>query len=503
MEEKKKEEKEQISKGRYPKKKLLAAALIAAAVVVTAAGSLICVYHTEKENGQQAAAMQKGQQGTREQKTGTVTAEGSISVGTISQTFEMDLSEFTGGTGSSFSFGDGMMFPQMNMGGGTGNSGTDSADSRNLTVEEIYVKVGEEVSEGTPILKVTENTLTQIRTSLEEDAADAKTVYNQLLTQEELTLKEAQAQQKENQLYGTYADTEYNLAVQELQDAVTELTQKQEEAQEKITEAQEELAELQESLAAQQKVLENAVYIVEYEDRLTNTYSWLSGVNAREDAETVISNLETQIENTQEEILSQEEEMASLSTQLVSAQKALEIGIVEAESTRTKRQLEYESAQEIYDVTTQLAEFEAEAAKEEYELAAEKLTQLDSYLAEGVLCADGSGVVTEISVSVGDSLSEGTQLLSRNSYEDVTITVTLEEDDMETAALNSRAEVYVSAFPDETLEGKVTEIGDAQIDSDTNKTTYQVTVTILENGAKLYEGMTAEVTFLGEEEAQQ
>lgn len=423
----------------------------------------------------------------------TVTEEGSVSVGTVSQTFELDLSEYTGQ--SQFSWNSmGAMTGMMN-GGMQGMAASSSSGSRLLAVEEVYVKVGEEVQAGDPILKVTQDTLEEIRQGFSEDVTDAKAVYDQMVTQQKQTEKEAAVQLKENELYGAYADTEYNLAVAELEEAVQQLEESIEAAQEALADDQEELSELQESLQEQQTILENAVYTVENEDRINNAYGWLTAVNAKVDEEAIIKNLETEIENLEETIADQEENIASLNMQLLNAQKAWEVGKIEAESKRQTRIINGGSAQEIYDVTTQLAEFEAENAQEDYEEAAEKLEKLDTYIVDHMIYAAKDGVITAVSVSAGDSLQEGTELIALNSYDDVTITLMLDEDDMDAAGLGSRAEAVFSAFPDEIFEAEVTEIGDAQIDSNTNKTVYEVVVTILENGSRLYEGMTAEVTF--------
>lgn len=212
-----------------------------------------------------------------------------------------------------------------------------------------------------------------------------------------------------------------------------------------------------------------------------------------------VTSVEAEAETLEETIAGQEETLASLNAQLILAQKALETGTIEAESKRQSRQLALSSAQEIYDVTTELAAYDTENAKEDYEDAVEKLAELDSYIVDQVIYAQQDGVITAVSVSAGDTLQQDTELIALNSYDDVTITLTLDEDDMDAAALGSKAEVTFAAFPDEIFEGEVTEIGDAQIDSNTNTTTYQVVVSILENGSRLYEGMSAEVTFTRQE----
>ena len=491
------------------KKKQLVVIGIVVAILIAAISALLyfLVLRNKKEDA--LGEMQMGRMQRNDTKVTSFTEEGSISVGTVTQTFEMDLSEFTGSQTADFSWGGGMAMPQIAMGGmgqnaagasgAAGNSGG-STSNRQLTVETLLVEVGQEVKAGDPILTVTQDTLETIRSELESDVTDAKSEYDQLLTQQKKTEKEALAALKENQLYGQYADTEYNLAIEELQEKVDELTASIEEKNEELLGLNEDLTDLNETLAQQQKVLENAEYIVEYEDRLVNTYSWVTGVNAKEDAETIIENLESEIENTEESILSVQDEIEDYTLQLELAQKDLESGKIDAESIRETRNINSENAQEIYDVKTELTEFEATNAKESYESAFARLEELDSYLADRTLRAAQDGVITEIAIAAGDSLSLNTELISLNNYSDITVTLTLDESQIELAQIGASAIVTVPAFPDEQFEAKVTEHGDAQIDSNTNTTTYEVTVTILENTSRLYEGMSAEVTFGGTED---
>lgn len=481
-----------------PGKKWMRRILFGTGVLILAvgAGSAAFVLTVRRGSVQETDSARRNVQRT---VSDTVTEEGSVSVGTVSQTFELDLSEYEGSADFSWSGGQmgGMNFNIVPGGSAAGNSAgsISSSGSRQLTVEEVYVKIGEEIKAGDPILKVTADTLEDIRQGFADDVTDAKEVYDQMLTQQKQTENEAAAALKENQLYGTYADTEYNLAVEELQEKVDALTESAAEELESMAEEQEELLKLQETLEEQKSVLESAAYVVEHEDRQTSAYGWLTAVNAKVDIETTIENLESEIEALEESLSVREDTLASLNAQLVTAQKELAGGTIEAESKRRTRQLLGNSAQEIYDVTTQLAAYNAENAKEDYESALEKLAGLDTYIVDQIIYAAQDGVITAVSVAAGDVLQQNTELIACNSYDDVTITLTLDEDDMDAAALGSRAEVTFSAFPDEVFEGEVTEIGDVQIDSNTNTTTYQVTVTILENGSRLYEGMSAEVTF--------
>ena len=125
-----------------------------------------------------------------------------------------------------------------------------------------------------------------------------------------------------------------------------------------------------------------------------------------------------------------------------------------------------------------------------------KLEEFDSVIVEQVISADNSGVITEVYVAAGDTLTRNQDLISLNDYDEVTITVSVEEGDLEAAALGNTANVTLAAFEDEIFAGTVTEIGDAEIDSNTNKTMYSVTVTVSNTGDALYQDMTAEVTFV-------
>ena len=332
---------------------------------------------------------------------------------------------------------------------------------------------------------------------------EAKNAYNQAETSGKLDKKQAEAELRENQLYGQYADTEYQITAEELSETVDSLSKQLEEVQSSLTETQQEQEELAASIAEQEAALLKADYLVENQDRMEDTYGWLTAVNAREDIERTIESLTDKLETAQENAASLEEESASLNRELSSAQMELETKTAEAESTRRLRVINSTNAQEIYDVTEQLADFETQNALEDYENAKQRLEKLDEYAPDGVISAEEDGIVTDVLVASGDGLEEDTQLISYNSYSDVTVTLTIEEEDMDAAALGSSAEIVVSAFPDEVFTGKVTEIGDAEINSNTNAATYEVVVTIQGNASRLYEGMTASVTFYRNGSAQE
>ena len=89
-------------------------------------------------------------------------------------------------------------------------------------------------------------------------------------------------------------------------------------------------------------------------------------------------------------------------------------------------------------------------------------------------------------------------LASENLNRAMNALITLDEEDMTDIVVGGMANISFTAYPDDIYKAEVTEISDASTDSSGN-TTYDVTVTISENGETLFQGMTGEITFITRE----
>ncbi len=424
-----------------------------------------------------------------------VTESGSITVGTSSQTLEIDISEYTGSTDSfSFGGGGGMM--------GGGNSQTTSSsdsddDTRVLEVEEIYVSVGQVISEGDQIAKLSSESVTNIRADLEEDVVSAQNTYDQTLAEQQSTDLSADSTYSINQMYGSYAQSEYDTAVQQLQDAVDDAQESLDEANETLTEYQEDLAEDQTNLPQLKALVTNAEYTVNNIDVETAPYAWTDAENIREEAQAIYDACEEEIETLTESISEQETKIQELTIALGEAQKAYELGVIEAKATYDIHSLYYNNADEIKDVTQLQTALAARMAADDLAEAQEKLEEFDKYIVDDVIVSGYNGVISEIDIAEGDELYSDSSILVINDYDQVTVTVDVDEDDIESAQLGAEANVYIEAFPDEIFKATVTEVGDATYDSSTATTSYEITVTLTgDNLSELYTGMTSDVTFI-------
>lgn len=426
-----------------------------------------------------------------------VTESGSVDVGTAIQAFDLDISEFTGS--GNFTFGMGGQGGDMMTGMMPEASDSGSASDRQLEIEQVYVEAGQEIESGTPILKLTRESVEGIRTELSQDVTEAELVYQQALTSQKQTEADAQGEYKLNALYAGYSQAEYDETVSTLTQAVEKAQEDLTETEEELSDAQQELTEKEALLAEEKKVLENALFTAKGTDKENALYWWVIAQQTAGEAQKMADTLEDEIRQLEKDIEDYREKKTENETALALAQKELESGEITARGELDKRKYNAENAQEIYDVAVEQSAFETETAREDYEEAVGKLEEFDSVIVEQVISADHSGVVTEVYVAAGNYLNGNMDLISLNNYDEVTITLSVEEDNLEAAALGNTANVTMAAFEDEVFTATVTEIGDAEIDSNTNKTMYAVTVTVQNTGNVLYQDMTAEVTFVTDE----
>ncbi len=426
-----------------------------------------------------------------------VTESGSITVGTSSQTLEIDISEYTGST-DSFSFGGGGGGGMMGGGNSQTTSSSDSDDdTRVLEVEEIYVSVGQVISEGDQIAKLSSESVTNIRADLEEDVVSAQNTYDQTLAEQQSTDLSADSTYSINQMYGTYAQSEYDTSVQDLQDAIDDAQESLDEANETLTEYQEDLAEDQTTLTELAALVTNAEYTVNNIDVETAPYAWTDAENIREEAQALYDACEEEIDTLTESISDQETKIQELTIALGEAQKAYELGIIEAKATYDIHSLYYTNADEIKNVTQLQTALVVEMAADDLAEAQEKLEEFDKYIVDDVIVSGYNGVISEIDITEGDELYSDSSILVINDYDQVTVTVDVDEDDIESAQLGAEANVYIEAFPDEIFKATVTEVGDATYDSSTATTSYEITVTLTgDDLSELYTGMTSDVTFI-------
>lgn len=490
---KSKKEKKQEVDMRINKKMILFSALILAAVVIII---LIVLITSKQQVVYRETTVEKGN------LTVGITETGNISVEESEQTFDADISEYSSDS-SDYSWntggGDGGMNPFQSMQQILGESSSDSTSSRQLEVEEIFVSVGQTIKAGDPICSLSEETVTSIRSALSQDEAEALTTLEEKQTDAKVNTLSATQEYETNAMYGDYAKASYDITISNLQDAVTEAEEKLEEANETLADNQELLKVATETLPTSKKVLENAEYAKAGTDKETSLYYWLQAENSREEAQTTVDELEDEIETLTDTIKDNEDDVATCTYELEKAEKELESGKIEAQADYDIQIYKYNNAQTIYDTAINSSTLEEEMAEDDYTDAKEKLDAFDASIVDNNLIAKSDGVISTISIVAGDAIYSDSPIITFNSYEDVSVTITIDEDEKQKIEKGTLANITLSAFEDEIFSGEVTEISDATYDSDTGTNNYDITVSVTGDMEKIFDGMSAEVTLITRE----
>jgi len=433
--------------------------------------------------------------------------DGTIAVGTSEQDFDLDLSAYTGTTSTSSSssggMGGGMMggMPGQSSNNNSNSSSGSSSGTRELTVQKILVAEGQEIKEGDAVATIDSDSVDSIRSDLTEDVSNALLTLNEAKTTQSTTDQTAENNLKTWKTYGTYAQTEYDAAVSDLQDAVDTAQDQLSDDQTSLSDLQTDLSDDQTKLASYRKLLSDAEYSKSSYDETDTSqlYEYLKAEDQREDAQTLVDDTEDDIDDLNDQITAMTATIASDQRTLNSALKALESGNAESKATYDTKTLYYGSADSYYSAATKQAALNVEIAQSDYDDAVDKLNKFNSAIADNSIVAAYSGIVESVSLSEGDALGTGTEILTVNDYDDVTIDVDVSSDDMDSVAEGDSVRIAIDAYPDQDFTGKVESIGDSTYNSSTGETTYAVTVLLDNADSTFYNGMSATVTFVTKE----
>lgn len=469
-----------------------------------------------------SAGRQKGEENITYKETqvefGTltvgITKSGSVDIGTVEQTFDLDMSalqrvdtENTGNDAGAQGGGNagGMMssggmgafsggfnlFDQILEGGG---NLTKAGDDLSLKVAGALVTMGQQVKEGDSLYEIEAESVSGLEQELQENVEKAKADLEAVYADQKLSKQTAKYTYESSVAYGSYAGTEYTAAIRELEDAVENSRITLERAQESLAEYQVRLDDITESYDDAAQTLENCEYSLS-RTQGSDVAGYVYYYELTESAQATADSLEEQKKRLENSVEQAQENVERASLNYSEALRELEKGRLSAKQVYDLRNLAYNTAQETYDITLANLEEDAAAQEEIYEEAKEKWEEFSSYISGNTVLSQCSGVITGVELEEGDSISTGSALVTLYDMEDVTISVTIDEEDMEDISLDSEANISFTAYPEEIFEARVTEVSDASTDSDGN-VVYDVTVTLEGDVSELFQGMTGDITFV-------
>ena len=431
-----------------------------------------------------------------------ITEDSTVNIGTVSQTFDLDISALVSSDSSSSSSTSqndsmgGMGMQMFSFGGDTYTS-----QSQEMVIDSVHITVGQEIQAGDVLYTLTEDSVEEIRTQLEEDVEDTLADY------QALTVEQQQSYLTAKQGYDTYvtngslAELTYNKKLQDLQDKVDEAADTLEEKQNQVNENLEKLVELQEELTSAKKDLKDAEAAVSenHDNRYNDPYYYTVYLNTRDMAQTIVDEIEDDIESLTDENETLLTEIGEATRSWNEACRNLESEKLTAQQTLETDQYYASVSSEWYSIQTTSLDKEKQSAYASYESAVKKLHEFNSYIVGNDVIAEDSGVVTEVPLEEGDGVTRNTSLVTLYDASDVTMEITVSEDGYKAIDQDGEVNITYTAYPDVVYSGIISEVSDAAYDSSSGEVYYTITVTVQGDVSGLSEGMTGDVTCVTKE----
>lgn len=430
-----------------------------------------------------------------------ITEDSTVSIGTVSQTFDLDISALVSSDSSSGSSQTDSMSGGMGMQMFSFGESSYTSQSQEMEIDSVHITVGQEIQAGDVLYTLTEDSVEEIRAQLEEDVEDTLADYQALMVEQQKSYLTAKQGYDTYVLNGNLAELTYTKELQELQDKVDEAAEELEDKQNQVNENLEKLVELQDELTSAKKDLKDAQAAVSenHDNRYNDPYYYTVYLNTRDMAQTIVDEIEDDIESLEDENETLLTEIGEATRSWNEACRNLESEKLSAQQTLETDQYYSSVASEWYSIQTTSLDNDKQNAYSSYESAVNKLEEFNSYIVGNDVIAEYSGVVTEVPLSVGDGVTRNTSLVTLYDASDVTMEITVSEDDYESIDQDGEVNISYTAYPDTIYCGTISEVSDAEYDSDSGEVYYTLTVTVQGDVSGLYEGMTGDVTCVTKE----
>ena len=373
-------------------------------------------------------------------------------------------------------------------------------DDKYLKVEEVYVAVGQRVQEGDQVYRFTQDSIDSVRKALTYEKTEAQIALATAQTEYEIGVLEAKLSRNETRLDTSLAQTSYDTAIARLSN---DMAAKNLEIQQLLKDIyklqcdltdEEYLDEKSDILEAYEKAIEGVEDASE--DYVTNK---VDAAQTFQSAKTSYEQFFTQFDDSNQQIADKIDEVHQIEEEIVYNQKLLEKELLAAEQSLKTSTVSGEIADVKYQSSLTGYENALSKAQRELEEATEKLDAFDEFVGDGIVCTEGSGIVTEIGYASGDYLTNTATLIAFAKAEEMTVSVDVSQEDVVMMKVGDAVELSFSAYEGEIYNGVIQSITTTATSRNSATISYPVVVSIQGDTSKLYSGMTADVTFVTEE----
>lgn len=380
----------------------------------------------------------------------------------------------------------------------SGEDGDEEEAVKYLEIEAVYVVSGQRIEQGNALFKLTEKSVEAVKKRL-----------HTLFTEAQIALAEAEAEYKIEVLQAkrTYdtsileakrASSSYQAASTQTQERANRILADIKVLQAEMEYYEEQLADedLWDSLEEAQTAYTEAKNRFDETD-VHNATAYAGNYTEYKSAKQQLENIQSQIEDLQEGIADNQKSMEEKQKKLGWEQSSLEVEELTNQSAYESAVLSGELAQDIYNYTVDSLEKLVNSAQVQLESAENNLKKFQDFVGDdGVIYADGSGLVTNVSYEAGDDLVMAGSMLTYVKEDAYTVTIDVSEEDITAITVGNKVEIVMSAYPDVVYEGTIVSITAAATSDYVSTISYPVTIFIEGDTSLLYGGMTAAVTLV-------
>ncbi len=367
-----------------------------------------------------------------------------------------------------------------------------------LEIEEAYVVSGQRIEEGEALFKLTDKSVEAVEKRLTTLFTEAEIALAEAETEYRIEALQAKSTYDTSMLEAEWATASYQASATKTQESMNGLAADIQVLEAEIAYYQEQLADedLWELLEEAQTTYTSAKNQFEETD-VHNATAYASNYSEYKTAEQQLELIQGQIDELNKGIEENQKSIAEKQKKMGQVQSSLEVEELTNESAYESAVLGGELAEDIYNYTVDSLEDSVTVAKTEQEEAENNLEEFKSFVGEdGIIYADGSGLVTSVSYEAGDDLITTGAMISYVKEGAYTVTIDVSEEDISAITVGDTVDIVMSAYPDATYEGTIVSITTTAASDYASTISYPVTIRIEGDTSLLYGGMTAEVTFV-------
>lgn len=376
----------------------------------------------------------------------------------------------------------------------------DEEDENYLKVEEVYVAVGQRVRKGDKVYRFTQDSIDSVRKALTYEKTEAQIALATAQTEYEIGVLEAELSRNETLLDTSLAQTSYDTAIARLSNDMAAKSLEIQQLLKDIYKIQCDLTD-EEYLEEKSDILEayeDALKGVEdaSEDYVTNR---VDAAQTFQSAKASYEQFFTAFDESNQQIQDKIDEVCKIEAEIVYNQKLLEKEVLAAQQDLKTSAVSGGIADVKYQSSLTGYENALSKAQRKLDEAAEKLDAFEEFVGDGTVCAEGSGIVTEIGYETGDYLMNTGTLIAFAKAEEMTVSVDVSQEDVVAMKVGDAVELRFSAYEGELYNGVIQSITTTATSRNSATISYPVVVSIQGDTSLLYSGMTADVTFVTEE----